>query len=98
MEGIKIHSLFQTKKKRKPFSIKTKKIKWMRASGRDPFGKFVQTSKCRSCGRQLTWGDGSYDFDHKDNNPLNNNQKNCYLVCKSCHGKVTKIEKKRVTK
>ncbi len=87
-----------SKKKRKPFSIKTKKIEWMRAGGHDSYEyiahrKFVKTSKCRNptCRRTLIWGDGSYDFDHKDNNPANNSQKNCWLVCKSCHGKHTKI-------
>jgi len=89
--GIEVPSLYPTKGKRKPFSIRTKKIEWMRASKRDPFGKFVRTSRCRSCGRLLTWRDGSYDFDHKDNNPANSSQKNCWLVCKSCHGKHTKI-------
>lgn len=84
-------NLYGNPKKRKPFRIKTKKIEWMRASNRDPFGKFVKTSKCRHCGRLLNWGDGSYDFDHKDNNPANNSQKNCWLVCKSCHGRHTKI-------
>ena len=34
--------------------------------------------------------------DHKDNNPRNNSQKNCYLVCRNCHGKATKIEKRAV--
>ena len=82
---------YPQQKKRKPFSIRTKKIEWMRASDRDPFGKFVRTSRCRSCRRSLIWKDGSYDFDHKDNNPANSSQKNCWLVCKSCHGKHTKI-------
>lgn len=81
---------------RRPFSTKTKKIEWMRAAGRDPFSTFVKTSKCRRCKRALTWGDRTYDFDHKDNSPANNSQKNCYLVCKNCHGKATVIKKKKV--
>jgi len=88
-------------KKRKPFSTKTKKIEWAIAAGRSPYassGKldFVKTSKCRVCKRPLTWGDRTYDFDHKDNNPANNGQTNCYLVCKVCHGKHTVIKKRKV--
>jgi hypothetical protein len=86
---------------RKPFSTKTKKIEWMLASGRNPYdnsGKlcFVKTSKCRECKRLLTWGDRTYDFDHKDNNPANTSQTNCYLVCKVCHGKYTVVKKRRI--
>ena len=44
----------------------------------------------------MTWGDGSYAFDHKDNNPANNSLSNCYLVCRVCHGKATKIKKRRI--
>jgi hypothetical protein len=89
-------------KKRKPFSMKTKKIEWMLAAGRNPYDKygrlrFVKTSKCRECGTPLKWGDGRYNFDHKDNNPLNNRQSNCYLVCRNCHGKHTVIKKRRIT-
>ena len=92
-----------SKPERKAFAITTKKIEWMLAAGRDPeeyteHGKFFKTSYCRvkSCRRKLTWGDRSYDFDHKDNNPANNRQSNCFLVCKSCHGKATKLEKQKV--
>jgi len=42
------------------------------------------------------WGDRTYNFDHKDNNPANNSQRNCYLVCRICHGKATKIEKRAI--
>ena len=89
-------------KKRKPFSTKTKKIEWMIASGRKVYDKsgklcFVKTSKCRVCKRSLTWGNRTYAFDHKDNNPANNSQTNCYLVCRNCHGKHTVIKKRRVT-
>ena len=85
------------KKKRKPFSIKKKKIEWAIAAGRKAYnssGKldFVKTSNCRQCRRTLTWGDRTYDFDHKDNNPANDSQTNCYLVCKVCHGKHTKTK------
>jgi hypothetical protein len=44
----------------------------------------------------LKWGERTYDFDHKDNNPANNSQTNCFLVCKVCHGKHTVIGKRRV--
>lgn len=88
-------------KKRKPFSTKKKKIEWAIAAGRRAYGSsgkldFVKTSKCRVCKRALTWGDRTYDFDHKDNNPANNTQTNCYLVCKVCHGKHTVIKKRKV--
>ena len=82
--------------KRRPFGITTKRREWVRAAGRDPFGPFVKTSKCRKCHGKLILGDGSYDFDHKNNKPWDNRQENCYLVCKSCHGKVTKIGKRIV--
>ena len=75
---------------RRPFKMSTKKIEWMDAAGRGIFDKFCKTSKCRRCKRKLTWGDGSYDFDHRNNNSANRSQENCYLVCKICHGKVTK--------
>ena len=89
--------MFETPKRRKPFSINTKRIEWLLAAGRDPdkyfeTGKFYKTSYCRKCKRRLIWGEGSYDFDHKDNNPANNRQGNCYLVCKNCHGKATKTK------
>lgn len=88
-------------KKKKYFTIATKKIEWMKAGKHDPKlyiekKKFYKTSKCRNCHRKLAWGDRTYDFDHKDNNPANNSQKNCYLVCKVCHGKATKIAKRKV--
>jgi hypothetical protein len=83
---------------RRNFTITTKRIEWMDAAGKN-IGqflrdkKFVKTSYCRKCRTKLTWGDGSYNFDHKDNNSKNNSQKNCYLVCRNCHGKATKIDK-----
>lgn len=82
---------------RKPFGINTKRIEWLLAAGKEPqqyfeTGKFYKTSYCRRCKRRLIWKDGSYDFDHRDNNPANNSQKNCYLVCKICHGKATKAK------
>jgi hypothetical protein len=85
---------------RRNFSITQKKIEWMDAAGKNVAEylrdktKFVKTSYCRKCKTKLIWGDGSYNFDHKDNNPRNNSQKNCYLVCRNCHGKATKIEKR----
>jgi hypothetical protein len=87
---------------RKNFSITRKKIEWMDAAGKNVAEylrdktKFVKTSYCRECKTKLTWGDGRYNFDHKDNNPRNNSQKNCYLVCRNCHGGVTKIKKRPV--
>ena len=86
---------------RRNFTITTKRIEWMDAAGRD-IGQFlrdkklVKTSYCRKCKTKLVWGDGTYNFDHKDNNPRNNSQKNCYLVCRNCHGKATKIEKRAI--
>lgn len=82
-------------KTRKPFKISTKKKEWNKAAGRDETD-FKTTSKCRNCKRKLIWGSGTYDFDHKDNNPTNASQKNCYLVCKVCHGKHTVIKKRKV--
>lgn len=76
---------------RKDFTPRTKKIEWMRAARRDPFSTFVKTSKCRRCWTTLKWGDGRYNFDHKDSNPARNTQANCYLVCRNCHGAVTKF-------
>jgi len=99
---MKMRRLFwEEKRRRKPFSTKTKKIEWMLAAGKNPYDKsgrlrFVKTSKCRVCGRPLKWGDRTYDFDHKDNNPANNSQTNCYLVCKICHGKHTVIKKRKI--
>ena len=88
--------LFGTDKRKQAFTMTTKKTEWMKAVGRDPDGKFYKTSKCRKCGIKLTWGDRRYNFDHKDNNPANNSQRNCYLVCRNCHGAATKIEKQKV--
>ena len=86
---------------RRNFTITTRRIEWMDAAGKNVGQflrdkKFVQTSYCRKCKTKLVWGDGTYNFDHKDNNPRNNSQKNCYLVCRNCHGKATKIEKRAV--
>ncbi|MFC1848114.1 hypothetical protein ACFLXV_02230, partial [Chloroflexota bacterium] len=90
--------LFGDEKRRKNFTMTTKKIEWLKAAGRDPEGKFYQTSQCRNpkCKVKLTWGDGRYNFDHKDNNSANNRQSNCYLVCRNCHGAATKIAKQKV--
>lgn len=95
--------IFEIGKKRRPFSIRTKKIEWERSAGRVPkfSGNRViigKISYCRNpkCKRKLTWGDGTYNFDHKDNNPANSSQSNCYLVCRNCHGKATVIKKRKV--
>lgn len=85
--------------RRKDFKTSFKKMEWMSAAGKDALKwktDFVKKSKCRNCPRQLTWRDGTYDFDHKDNNPSNNSQRNCYLVCKVCHGRNTVIKKKKI--
>jgi len=82
----------ERKKKRKPFTIKVKRNEWMLAQGKNPFvDKFTKNSKCRVCKRKLIWGDRSYEFDHKNNHEWDNRQENCYLVCRVCHGKATKI-------
>jgi len=83
-------------KRRKPFKISTKKIEWMRAAGKDPYGSFVKTSRCRKCKRKLTWGGRTYEFDHKNNKEWDNSQKNCYLVCLFCHRKATIVKKVKV--
>lgn len=93
--------LFVEPKRRKPFRLSTKKIEWMIAAGRDPKeytekGKFYKTSYCRKCGTKLTWGDGSYNFDHKNNKSYDNSQGNCYLVCRNCHGKATRTKTVKV--
>jgi len=88
---------------RRPFGIITKRIEWFSAggeSGKKTLLKYIKDgkvpvrmprSKCRVCKRPLTWGSGTYNFDHKDNNSANNSQKNCFLVCRNCHGRATKI-------
>jgi len=91
-------------KQRREFSILTKRIEWLGAadteSAKRVLHKYVDDgkvpskmprSKCRVCGKPLTWGDGTYNFDHYDNNSANNGQRNCYLVCRNCHGGATKI-------
>jgi hypothetical protein len=87
---------------RRNFPISVKKIEWLDAAKAD-VGRylrdkkyFVKTSYCRKCKIKLTWGDRTYEFDHKDNNNSNNSQKNCYLVCRNCHGKATKVEKRAI--
>jgi len=87
--------LLDDSKERRAFSIRTKKTEWMEAGGHAASeylekGKFFKTSKCRSCSKRLVWGDGTYDFDHKDNDRSNDRRSNCWLVCKNCHGKNTK--------
>ena len=87
---------FEEGHRRKAFKISTKKKEWNKAAGRSELD-FKSTSKCRNCRTRLTWGSGKYDFDHKDNNPANNSQRNCYLVCKNCHGGATKIGRRKVS-
>ena len=90
-------------KQRRDFSIVTKRIEWLSAAKADSakrvLKKYIEDgkvpsriprSKCRECKRNLTWGDGTYNFDHYDNNSANNSQRNCYLVCRNCHGGATR--------
>ena len=86
---------------RRAFPLSVKKIEWALAGGRSPYLKNGQiasygTSNCRVCKRTLKWGDGTYNFDHKDNNSHRNSQVNCYLVCRNCHGKHTVIKTRKV--
>jgi len=74
---------WNVKKKRKPFGSRTKQIELARAG-----------YKCRACRKPLKAG--AYDFDHKDNNPANNSQNNCWVVCKNCHGKHTVTARRKV--
>ena len=96
---------FPSGKKRKAFPIAVKRMEWLEASGNrkakneyKKTGKFDETvhSKCRECKKELRWGNGTYNFDHFDNNSANNRQSNCYLVCRNDHGGATKIEKRKV--
>ena len=86
------------------FSVVTKRVEWLKAAGTDNAKRVLlkyagdgkvparmPRSKCRVCKIPLTWGSGTYNFDHKDNNSANISQKNCFLVCRNCHGKATKI-------
>ena len=82
-------------KKRKEFKISTKKIEWNRAAGRAD-DDFKKTSKCRHCPERFVWGKGGYQFDHKDNNSANNSQRNCHLVCATCHSRDTRIGKRKI--
>lgn len=88
---------------RTEFSIVTKRVEWLKAAGTDTAKKVLQKcvetqkppakmcrSRCRVCKKPLTWGSRTYHFDHKDNNSANASQKNCFLVCRNCHGKATK--------
>ena len=93
---------FNTRTKhRKEFSTQVKKRTWMKARNSDPDlwrSGFIKTCYCMNprCGIKLIWGNGAYDFDHKDNNPSNNSKLNCFVVCKICHGKHTKTDKRAV--
>ena len=88
---------------RREFSIVTKRVEWLKAAGTDNAKKVLlkyagtqkppakmPRSRCRVCKSTLTWGGGTYHFDHKDNNSGNASQKNCFLVCRNCHGGATK--------
>ena len=96
--------IFGFGKKRKDFGIKIKRFEWLKAAGRSGQGileeyratgrvpKTMPTSKCRSCGKNLTWGSGKYQFDHFDNKSYNDSESNCKLVCCDCHGGATKTK------
>src|SRR3989344_7841937 len=87
------------KKTRKAFKTSTKKMEWMSSAGKDALDwrtNFAKKSRCRNCKQTLTWGDRGYEFDHKDDHNSNASQKNCFLVCRNCHGKATVIKKKKV--
>jgi hypothetical protein len=86
------------------FNIVTKTVEWLKAAGTDNAKRVLlkyladgkvparmPRSRCRVCKTALTWGSGTYNFDHKDNNSANTGQKNCFLVCRNDHGKATKI-------
>jgi len=88
---------------RREFSVVTKRIEWLKAAGTDNAKKVLlkyagdgkvparmPRSRCRVCKTALSWGSGTYNFDHKDNNSANTSQKNCFLVCRNCHGRATK--------
>jgi hypothetical protein len=85
------------------FSIVTKRVEWLKAAGTDNAKRVLPKyladgkvpakmarSKCRVCKVPLTWGSGTYNFDHKDNNSANASQRNCFLVCRNCHGGATR--------
>jgi len=85
------------------FSIVTKRVEWLKAAGTANANRVLlkyladgkvpakmPRSKCRVCKIPLTWGSGTYNFDHKDNNSANTSQKNCFLVCRNDHGKATR--------
>ena len=85
------------------FRIVTKRVEWLKAAGTDNAKRVLlkyladgkvparmPRSRCRVCKAPLTWGSGTYNFDHKDNNSANTSQRNCFLVCRNDHGKATK--------
>ena len=87
------------------FRIVTKRVEWLKAAGTDNAKRVLlkyladgkvparmPRSRCRVCKAPLTWGSGTYNFDHKDNNSANTSQKNCFLVCRNCHGHATKTK------
>jgi len=87
------------------FSIVTKRTEWLKAAGTERAERVLlkyladrkvparmPRSKCRVCKIPLSWGSGTYHFDHKDNNSSNAGQKNCFLVCRNCHGRATKTK------
>ena len=91
------HDIYGKKiSKRKAFKTSTQKRVWMKAGGHNPDNwrtGFIKTSYCMSprCKRKIIWGDGTYEFDHYDNNNSNNSERNCWLVCLFCHRRATKF-------
>lgn len=98
----KLSSLFinNTPTKRR-FKVSTKKRVWMKARKNDPDKwrtGFIKTSYCmnKNCKKQLKWDKRhEFEFDHLNNDPSNNSEKNCFLVCNDCHKKHTVIGKRR---
>jgi len=90
---------------RRPFTLVAKRVEWLKAAGTENAKKVLlkyladgkvparmPRSKCRRCPKTLAWGDGTYNFDHKNNRAYDNSQRNCYLVCRNCHGRATKTK------
>ena len=75
--------LEEPRKRRRNFTAITKRAALIASKG-----------KCMSCRQQLDAR--STEYDHKDNNPANNNESNCWVVCSNCHRKHTVITKRAV--
>src|SRR3989344_648754 len=96
------HDLFKEKKQRRNFKDSIKKRVWMKCGNHDPEKykiKFIKTSYCmnKKHRKKLNW-DKKYQFqwDHIDNNPSNDKEKNCGLLCNDCHRKFTKFGNRKI--